>query len=94
MPPEVSVTGLVWYRRGDYPRILEVMEDASELHDTFDEWLRTAEDMERKLIEAGVRVVRAPLRPETFKDWCDREGKGCDGKARAEWASKFAQKVG
>jgi hypothetical protein len=38
MTMKVSVTGMSWYRREDYPRILQIMLDAHKLPRTFDDW--------------------------------------------------------
>lgn len=93
MTSQLQTVGMVWYRRGDYPRVLAVMDDAADLPDTFDQWLAAAENTERQLIGSGVFVLRALLRPDTFKSWCEREGRACDARSRSHWASEFAQRA-
>lgn len=39
---------MAWYRREDYPRILEIMTDHDRLHRTYDEWQNAAEEGERQ----------------------------------------------
>lgn len=46
MTLQVRALGMAWYRRQDYGRILEIMEDAHLLPPTFDKWLGKAEKLE------------------------------------------------
>lgn len=86
----VSVTGIGWYKRADYARVLEVMEDRERLPPTFDKWQRKAEDMERKLQSQGMRVIRAHIDPEKFVAWCAERGLNVDADARMRWGNEAA----
>jgi hypothetical protein len=44
MAPPLIGTGIPWYKREDYPLILEIMEDADGLPATYDEWEELAEE--------------------------------------------------
>ncbi|MGZ3309798.1 MAG: hypothetical protein ACXU8R_14870 [Xanthobacteraceae bacterium] len=83
----VRTLGIPWYRREDYPRILEIMEDARILPLTFDEWQRKAEGVEHI---SGAPAVRVMIDPDEFLAWCAREGRPVDGKARATFAAEGA----
>ncbi|TGD96053.1 hypothetical protein [Methylobacterium nonmethylotrophicum] len=78
--------GLAWYEPGDYPRILEVMEDSG-LPASYAAWLMSATQVEREVSRSGVAVVRVRLEPETFLAWCREKGFAPNAKARAEFAS-------
>ncbi len=79
--------GMVWYAREDYPRVLEIMEDAEDLQSTWDEWLKDAERVEQRLRREGHKVVRLRLLPDAFVGWCRSEGRTPNGSARSHWAS-------
>jgi hypothetical protein len=85
-----AAVGLAWYRRQDYPRILQVMEDADKLFATYDHWQKSAERTERELKRAGHIVVRAVIDPDEFVVWCRMQGLNVDAKARTRWANEAA----
>jgi hypothetical protein len=41
--------GVAWYRKTDWPRIKAMFPDADELHDSYAEWLKSAEDSVERL---------------------------------------------
>ena len=70
--------------------ILAIMDDADQLHDTYEEWLAAAEGTERALQNKGLIVVRATINPGEFTRWCGENGMTCDARARAEFANRVA----
>jgi hypothetical protein len=88
-PIHVQV-GLAWYRREDYPLILEMMADRSEMHDTYDEWLRDVERLEQNLVGEGHAVKHVVIDPEMFRVWCDQHNL----KHVAEARSRFVAEAG
>jgi hypothetical protein len=82
--------GIPWYRREEYPRILEIMDDAHTLHENYNHWHRMAEETENRLLGIGQIVVRAMINPDTFPAWCAQHGVRCDGKGRARYGAWFA----
>lgn len=86
----IGAVGLIWYRPQDYPRILEVMEDADDLPATYGEWYEKTRDIERYLKRNGYFVVRTLLDPEAFPGWCRSRGLKVNAKARAEFANAAA----
>jgi hypothetical protein len=81
----IRATGMAWYRREDYPRILKIMAD--KLPATYDEWLRGAERGERELKSKGHIIVRAMIDPETFPFWCHTRGLKLDSQARTTFSA-------
>ena len=86
----VSITGIVWYKREDYKRILEIMEDADVLPPTYDKWLHGAEMGMEKMKRSGRMVVRAYIDPQTFPAWCVEHGHTTNAKTRTEFANRAA----
>lgn len=85
--PRFIGTGIPWYKRADYARILEIMVDAELLPVTFDQWQGKAEKIERDLIRAGTPVHRVHVDPQQFVTWCAGRGLHVDADGRRAFAS-------
>ena len=70
-PPAV---GAYWIREEDYPALLKIFDDGDRLPPSWKEWLRIAEEMEQGLKAYGHVVLRVPIDPATFPDWCAAHG--------------------
>lgn len=90
MATPIIGTGIPWYEREDYPRILEVMEDADFLPRSYDEWQERAEQAVRMVTQHGGIAVRVPLNAQKFRAWCILRGLHVDGRARQDFASNPA----
>lgn len=89
---QVHAAGMVWYLAEDFDEIKALMEDAHTLHRTYTEWLQAAERGEQAQVAKGLRVYRAVIRPDEFRDWCRTRSLKVDAKARQQYASWFAAK--
>ncbi len=92
-PEKIAAVGIAWYRREDYRRILEIMEDAAELPATYDEFLAMFARGERMLKAAGRIVVRAQIEPDKFIAWCRHRHMKLDTQARMEFAQEAAYRA-
>lgn len=72
---------------------MQIFADRADMHDSFDEWRNDVKNLENQLRRSGLIVKRAYVDPDTFPDWCSARGLKIDGKARAQFASEFAQKI-
>lgn len=90
--PPVSAAGIAWYKRADYSRILEIMDDREVFSPTFDKWQSKAEDTERQMKARGFVVVRAHIDPEHFAAWCAANDLNVDAKARTRWGNEAARR--
>jgi hypothetical protein len=86
--------GLAWYRREDYPLILEVMADRREMHCTYDEWLREVEHLEQHLVSEGRTVEHVVIDPERFRAWCDQHNLKPVAKARSRFVAEAGRAMG
>jgi hypothetical protein len=86
----ITIVGMCWYTREDFPRIREIMTDDDNLHDTFDEWQAAAELGERNLQSQGHRVVRTVVKPNEFLAWCRERNLQPNARGRTEFANFFA----
>jgi hypothetical protein len=80
--------GLAWYRREDYPLILEMMADRRDMHGTYDEWLCEAERLEQHLVSEGRTVKHIVIDPERFRAWCDQHNLKPVAKARSQFVAE------
>lgn len=90
MDPIYLGTGIPWYRRDDYARVLEIMADGQSLPRSYDDWEQRAEYAERMVREEGGFAIRVPLDAEKFRTWCMLRGLHVDSAARTEFASDMA----
>ena len=70
-PPAV---GAYWIREEDYPALRKIFDDGGNLPPSWNEWLRMAEEMEHGLKAYGHVVLRVPIDPAIFPDWCAAQG--------------------
>ena len=66
-PPAV---GVYWINEEDYPAVRSVFDDGDKMPNTWREWLKMAEEMERGLVSYGHVVLRVRIDPDTSSDWC------------------------
>jgi hypothetical protein len=85
--------GVTWYRgKEDYDRLKAMAKDGEVLPDTYEEWLRKAEEVSGQMALRGFTVVKVYLDPETFPAWCEANGYEMDGAARSRYGTEFAEK--
>jgi hypothetical protein len=80
----LAAVGVYWIKEDDYPALLTVFDDGNKMPPTWNEWLKTAEEMERGLKAYGHPVMRVRIEPSTFPDWCAAHGTtpGREGRKR------------
>jgi hypothetical protein len=87
--------GIPWCRQEDYSAFLRICEDADGLPATWQEFVKFSEEAEQSYKGQGYIVERAYIDPETFPDWCRRQGMRVDSKARMRFAgAAVAEKYG
>jgi hypothetical protein len=87
---KVSVVGVIWYRREDYSRVIDMCEDSNRLPVSYDQWLNIAERALKDYEEAGFFVIRAVIDPDTFPEWCYANGLNINSIARIEFTNREA----
>lgn len=70
-PPPV---GVYWIKEDDYPTLLKLFTDGATLPRAWKDWLKMAEEMERGLKAYGHPVMRVPVDPLAFAEWCEAHG--------------------
>lgn len=81
------VVGLGWYDRAQWQRLTEVVEDRSELDDTYEEWKHGALDTMQMMERQGHKIVKVPVDVEALVAWCQERSLPINGKTRSEYVS-------
>ena len=85
--------GLPWYGPEHYDALRHGFVDGAKLPASYEAWRISAEQVEREVQRSGVEVVRVPIEPGAFTDWCVRTGSASDGAARARYAAERLEKT-
>jgi hypothetical protein len=86
----IRVFGIAWFRKEDYPAPLKIFEDPDKFAPTWEEWIKLAEKAEKRLQNEGHMTERVYIDPETFPDWCRKEGLSIGSHARYKFAAAIA----
>jgi hypothetical protein len=85
---KVSILGIAWYRREDYPILLNLFSDRAILPATYDDWFKRAENLMDQLKTSGFAFQRVYIDPQTFPAWCAARGLDVNAEARSRFASE------
>ena len=67
-----AIMCFVWYRKEDYPRFLDICDDASNLPDTYDDWFTKTENEFIRVEADGQRAYKVEIRPDDLVAFCQR----------------------
>ena len=82
------VVGFAWYRREQWERVRDIASDAGEFEDTYEEWLRVAEQKLTELAAAGLDVKKVDVDSEQLILWCNEQGLDMNAQARSRYAAE------
>jgi len=85
--------GVAWYRREQWPRLLEVAEDADELEDTYEEWLQIANRRFDEFNVPGVLLKKVDVDVEEVITWCIEHGRSVNASARSEFVAEKVREL-
>lgn len=74
--------GLPWFKKEDYAAFREISADASDMHDSWEEWLEHSQKLEAGIKAQAGNVERVYLDPTAFVAWCKANGMIADSKGR------------
>ena len=83
----IQAVGMVWYKRENYDRLKTIFEDGSNLHDTYDGWLKAAEAGRLSMESKGARVICVDIDPVDFPEWCKNNDMKLNAAARNRYAN-------
>jgi hypothetical protein len=82
------VVGFAWYRPAQWQRVRDISSDAEDLEDTYEEWLRLAEQKLTELKAGGLRVEMVEVDSEQLILWCNERGLEINAQARSRYAAE------
>jgi hypothetical protein len=83
-----AILGIAWYKREEWPHLLEIAADRDGLEDTYEEWLLNAETRLHEMAEAGINAKRVYINVDELQNWCIVQGRSLDGSARAVFTAE------
>lgn len=85
--PQISITGMAWYKEHDYSRIRNIFDDGDKFPNTYAKWLDQAQNNFNYLCAKGNTVIKVYIDPDTFPHWCIERGLGINASSRIEFSS-------
>jgi hypothetical protein len=82
---EETIVGIAWYRSKQWRRVRDISTDGDDLAETYEEWLRFAEEKLAELAADGVRVEKVDIDSEELIGWCNERGREIDRYARSAY---------
>jgi len=81
------VLGIAWYRREQWLLLKSASVDADEMHDSYDEWVDSAEKAFSCMRKEEKNVLKVVVDVEELIDWCRKENCPVDSSARARFVN-------
>lgn len=85
---DTMVFGFAWYRPDQWQRVREISADEDDLHDSYIEWLQSAEERLQEIRSSGLRVEKVDVHSEALILWCNERGLEINGEARARYVAE------
>jgi hypothetical protein len=85
--PDEWDIGIAWYRREQWPRLLEVVVDSNRLHKTYDEWLEFTNNLVSTIMSNGHTVTKIDVAVNELVAWCKQWGRPIDSDACLDFIS-------
>jgi hypothetical protein len=76
-----------WFRREDYQRIRQIMDDSDKFPADFDAWEQRAKGQVKEAKRHGLIITPVPLDPDDFLAFCKAEKMSPNSEARAKFAT-------
>ena len=85
---DAMVVGFAWYRPDQWQRVREISADEDDLHDSYLEWLQSAEERLQELRASGLRVEKVDVHSEALILWCNERGLEINGESRSRYVAE------
>lgn len=92
LDPKLIPVGLPWCREEDYSAFRAIFEDADDLPESWESFIKPRERAEKDFKDKGQLVVRVYINPRTFPAWCATKGYRINAKASDLLAAEIANK--
>ncbi len=78
---------LAYYRKKDWMKFLEMIDDRESMHDSWKEWHKSYLKTKRGLASQGLVVNDFVVDLKELRKYCSNRGLKIDGKARSQFVS-------
>ena len=85
--------GVAWYRKEQWPRLLEIADDREKLEDTYEDWVKIAEKTMGEMEALGLSLAKVDIDVEELLAWCQKRKIPVNGSARARFTSAKLQEI-
>jgi hypothetical protein len=86
---DCAVLGVGFYRKEQWPLLLETADDRAELEDTYEEWVVNLKKSLENMRKLGIEPLRVDIDIHELNAWCTAQGLKRDGEARAEFIAEL-----
>ena len=76
---------LAYYRKKDWKRFVNMIDDRESMHDTWHDWHKAFEKTKRDLINQGFEVIDIIVDLDELTEYCKLRGIENDGSARSQF---------
>ena len=83
-----QIVKLAFYRKKDWKRFLDSIDDRSSMHETWEEWHNAYFKTKKDLISQGFIVHDFNINIDDLTKYCQERGIKNDGKARSQFVAK------
>jgi hypothetical protein len=87
-----KIIGIGFYRREQWPLLLETAEDADILEKTYDEWLEVLDSSIEKIRSYGIEPELVEVDVNELLDFCKSQGLQNNARARSGFIAELARK--
>jgi hypothetical protein len=91
--PKNTAVGIAWYRREQWPHLLEISTDRSDLEDSYDQWLVHVTEAFETMRNEGLDPVKVDIDTGELLDWCRSRNLPVNAAARARYVTEKVQKT-
>ncbi len=82
------VLGISWFSPEQWRQLKSISSDADLLDETYDAWMKNAEDLIKKLNKDGLVVRKVNINVSELAQWCTKHGREINGGARSEYVAE------
>ena len=88
---EKMLIGIGFYRRDQYPLLLETANDRDKLEDTYDEWLNTLKKGLKRFKSKGIKPIKVDVDMNELLAFCKEYGLENNGETRSQFFAQLLQ---
>jgi hypothetical protein len=81
------VTGILWWKSGQWEIAKQISDDSSIFDDTYEEWKEAAEKAVSKYKAEGLIIYKVEVDLDDMAAWCREQNRPLDATARTHYVS-------